>query len=83
MPVLFGVFLFMGVSSLKGVQVMICLSLVLFLRRKEDDISFKSKIDDLSCGFDKLDNQELVSVMKNLIPEYVSNNSEFEKLDIN
>jgi FlaA1/EpsC-like NDP-sugar epimerase len=49
--------------------------------QKIDDILFKSKIDDLSCGFNKLDNQELVLVMKNLIPEYVSNNSEFETLD--
>ena len=49
--------------------------------QKLDDIYFKSKIDDLSCSFNKLDNQELVSLMKILVPEYVSNNSEFETLD--
>ena len=46
-----------------------------------DEISIKSKIDDLSCGFNQLDNKELVLFMKNIVPEYISNNSEFEKLD--
>ncbi len=32
--------------------------------QKLDDIYFKSKIDDLSCAYNKLDNQELVSLMK-------------------
>lgn len=49
--------------------------------QKLDDIYFKSKIDELSSDFNKLDNQELVSLMKSLVPEYVSNNSEFETLD--
>ena len=49
--------------------------------QKLDDIYFKSKIDDLSSNFNQLDNQELVSLMKILVPEYVSNNSEFETLD--
>lgn len=49
--------------------------------QKLDDKYFKSKIDDLSCNFNKMDNQELVLLMKNLVPEYVSNNSEFETLD--
>jgi hypothetical protein len=49
--------------------------------QKLDDIYFKSKIDDLSGAYNKLDNQELVSLMKTLVPEYVSNNSEFETLD--
>ncbi len=49
--------------------------------QKLDDMYFKSKIDDLSCNFNKMDNQELVLLMKNLVPEYVSNNSEFETLD--
>jgi FlaA1/EpsC-like NDP-sugar epimerase len=49
--------------------------------QKLDDINLKSKIDDLSCAYNKLDNQELVSLMKTLVPEYVSNNSEFETLD--
>ena len=46
-----------------------------------DEISIKSKIDDLSCDFNQLDNKELVLFMKNIVPEYISNNSEFEKLD--
>ena len=49
--------------------------------QKLDDIYFKSKIDNLSGAYNKLDNQELVSLMKTLVPEYVSNNSEFETLD--
>ena len=45
------------------------------------NLNVKTKIDELSLNFNKLDKKELVTVMKELIPEYVSNNSEFEKLD--
>ncbi|MCL7754800.1 nucleoside-diphosphate sugar epimerase/dehydratase [Polaribacter sp. Z022] len=46
-----------------------------------DDSIVKIKIDDLSRNFNKLNNKDLVKSMKELVPEYVSNNSEFEKLD--
>lgn len=49
--------------------------------QKLDDSIVKALIDNLSLDFNKLDNSELVQTMKNLVPEYVSNNSEFEKLD--
>ena len=42
----------------------------------------KVKIDELSLSFNKFNNHELVTLMKELVSEYVSNNSEFEKLDI-
>ena len=49
--------------------------------QKLDDSVVKEMIDELSVNFNKLNNSELVQIMKNLVPEYVSNNSEFEKLD--
>ncbi|QXP66983.1 nucleoside-diphosphate sugar epimerase/dehydratase [Polaribacter sp. AHE13PA] len=50
--------------------------------QKLDNSIVKIKIDDLSLNFDKLNNSELVALMKTLVPEYVSNNSEFEILDV-
>ena len=49
--------------------------------QKLDVITVKEIIDNLSSNFNKLNNSELVQSMKDLVPEYVSNNSEFEKLD--
>ena len=46
-----------------------------------DDFSVKVKIDELSLQFSDFDNKALVKFMKELVPEYVSNNSEFELLD--
>ncbi|WP_299061930.1 nucleoside-diphosphate sugar epimerase/dehydratase [uncultured Polaribacter sp.] len=46
-----------------------------------EDPDIKSKIDDLTTDFNLLDNSNLVKLMKAVVPEYVSNNSEFEKLD--
>ena len=42
----------------------------------------KRKIDALSRNFANMTNKELVSFMKDIVPEYVSNNSIFEELDI-
>ena len=42
---------------------------------------FRNKINDLSTDFDRYNNQDLVRIMKGIVPEYVSNNSEFEMLD--
>ncbi|QXP64488.1 nucleoside-diphosphate sugar epimerase/dehydratase [Polaribacter sp. HaHaR_3_91] len=50
--------------------------------QKLDNSIVKIKIDDLALNFDKLNNSELVALMKTLVPEYVSNNSEFEILDV-
>ncbi|WP_159950372.1 polysaccharide biosynthesis protein [Polaribacter septentrionalilitoris] len=41
----------------------------------------QEKINHLSMNFSKLNNRDLVKFMKELVPEYVSNNSEFEILD--
>ena len=41
----------------------------------------KAKIETLTTDFSELDGANLVAFMKNLVPEYVSQNSEFEKLD--
>ena len=41
----------------------------------------KAKIETLTTDFSELDRGNLVAFMKNLVPEYVSQNSEFEKLD--
>ena len=41
----------------------------------------KAKIETLTTDFSELDKGNLVAFMKNLVPEYVSQNSEFEKLD--
>jgi hypothetical protein len=35
----------------------------------------------LAIGFNELDGPNLVASMKKLVPEYVSQNSKFEKLD--
>ena len=41
----------------------------------------KAKIETLATDFNELDGANLVAFMKNLVPEYVSQNSRFEKLD--
>lgn len=49
--------------------------------QKIDTKEIKPKIEELTTTFSDLNNSDLVAVMKDLVPEYVSNNSEFEKLD--
>ena len=41
----------------------------------------KEKVDTISINFRKLSNSDLVKFMKEIVPEYVSKNSEFETLD--
>jgi len=41
----------------------------------------KRKIDGLTRVFSELNNTDLVRFMKDIVPEYVSNNSTFEELD--
>ena len=46
-----------------------------------DAIVVKENIEKLAIGFNELDRPKLVASMKKLVPEYVSQNSEFETLD--
>jgi FlaA1/EpsC-like NDP-sugar epimerase len=46
-----------------------------------DHSMVKEKVDEISKNFKKMKNGELVKFMKAIVPEYVSNNSEFESLD--
>jgi FlaA1/EpsC-like NDP-sugar epimerase len=49
--------------------------------KEYDFIEVSSKINQLVNLFDSQDNIKIVSFMKTLVPEYLSNNSEFEELD--
>jgi len=42
---------------------------------------FNKKVENLIALFDLQNNNEIVKAMKNLVPEFISNNSEFEMLD--
>ena len=44
-----------------------------------DDI--KAKIEELISLYDMQNNQNIVKLMKEIVPEYISNNSEFTSLD--
>ncbi len=46
-----------------------------------DATAVKAEIGTLVNDFDELDGVNLVAFMKDLVPEYVSQNSKFEKLD--
>ena len=46
-----------------------------------DTVQIVSLIDNLSVKKNKLTNAEIVRLIKEIVPEYISNNSEFEKLD--
>ena len=48
--------------------------------RIEDEVKIK-QIEDLIHLFEAQKNNEIVSKMKEIVPEYISNNSEFELLD--
>lgn len=48
--------------------------------RKEDDIQLK-RIDELIHLFESQRNTEIVSKMKEIVPEFISNNSIYESLD--
>jgi FlaA1/EpsC-like NDP-sugar epimerase len=45
------------------------------------DASVQQHIDELITLFDTQENDRIVSKMKEFVPEFISNNSEFEKLD--
>jgi len=55
---------------------------ILIGKVKEYDFTDVSKkINELIRLFDAQNNTEIVTLMKSIVPEYISNNSEFEKLD--
>jgi FlaA1/EpsC-like NDP-sugar epimerase len=55
---------------------------ILIGKVKEYDFEeIKEKINRLIRLFDAQNNIEIVALMKDIVPEYVSNNSEFERLD--
>ena len=41
----------------------------------------KNKIEELSLSNSCMTNYEIVSLMKSVVPEFISNNSVYEKLD--
>jgi len=55
--------------------------LILKAKVRELEACIENEIDELIQLFGAQDNHKLVAKMKSLVPEYVSNNSEFEKLD--
>ena len=57
-------------------------SIVSFIERQKHIDYIKSKIVDLIELFGAQDNDEMVRRMKAIVPEFISNNSQFEKLDI-
>ena len=57
-------------------------SQILIGKVKEYDFKdISEKIDELIKLFGTQNNADMVSLMKSIVPEYISNNSEFEKLD--
>jgi len=55
--------------------------LILKAKVRELEACIENEIDELIQLFGAQDNHKLVAKMKSLVPEYVSNNSEIEKLD--
>lgn len=56
--------------------------LILKAKIRDLDPTIAIEIDTLIQLFENQDNLKIVGQMKKLVPEYVSNNSEFEKLDL-
>jgi FlaA1/EpsC-like NDP-sugar epimerase len=55
---------------------------ILIGKVKEYEVNeVRAKVNELISLFGTQNNIEIVSMMKKIVPEYVSNNSEFEKLD--
>ena len=44
-------------------------------------VEVKQKIENICLETIQVDNLEIVTLIKNLVPEYISNNSVYEKLD--
>ena len=56
-------------------------SKILIAKTREADTSTIEKIHDLIALIPSQKNMEIVGLMKKIVPEYISNNSEYEKLD--
>jgi len=54
---------------------------ILIAKTKENKESHLNAIEDLIQLFETQKNDQIVGKMKEIVPEYISNNSEFEKLD--
>ena len=54
---------------------------ILIAKTKENSDEQLKAIEDLIQLFDSQHNEHIVRKMKEIVPEYISNNSEFEKLD--
>ena len=54
---------------------------ILIAKVRESDITIKSKIEELISLYNLQNNQNIVKLMKEIVPEYKSNNSEFSTLD--
>jgi FlaA1/EpsC-like NDP-sugar epimerase len=54
---------------------------ILIAKTKENSEDQLKVIEDLIQLFDNQQNEQIVRKMKDIVPEYISNNSEFEKLD--
>jgi FlaA1/EpsC-like NDP-sugar epimerase len=54
---------------------------ILKAKVRKEETSQKLRIDELISLFESQQNEQLVGKMKQIVPEFISNNSEFEKLD--
>jgi FlaA1/EpsC-like NDP-sugar epimerase len=54
---------------------------ILIAKVRENEPNIQLKINELIDLFDNQNNLEIVKLMKQIVPEYISNNSEFELLD--
>lgn len=56
---------------------------ILIARVREVNDDIRESINGLIAKFDKQDNEEIVAAMKAIVPEFISNNSVYQKLDKN
>ena len=54
---------------------------ILIANVRESSDAIKEKIEELISLYDMQNNQNIVKLMKEIVPEYISNNSEFTTLD--
>lgn len=52
-------------------------------KTRDEDIHKVKEIEELLTMFDEQDNSQIVKHMKSIVPEFLSNNSVYQKLDIN
>lgn len=54
---------------------------ILRAKKREEDKDQMDRIERLISLFDEQDNEAIVAQMKRIVPEFISNNSDYEKLD--